>query len=164
MSPTHFPTITFNEHVAAVVTAQRKTGGLVLVASVIQNLDEAPIHLERLSRLRFVAPAPIPLRLHKVPCSGHQVPVSGDVHLHRSGTAGEAYSLKPFQADRRVRDAALEQLVEGVGIADKTIPRRLLSGVAVGPELESAVFQATQPAAVSRRYVAPARPDSDSQD
>ena len=137
----------FNEHVTAMVTAQRKAGGLVLIAGVIQNLYKAPVHLERLSRLRFVAPAPIPLRLHKMPYSGHQVPVSGDIILYRRDTTRKSCLLKPFQADGGVRDATFEQLVEGVGIADEAIPRRLLTGVAMGPEREAAVFQTTQSAA-----------------
>ena len=111
-----------DEHAAAVMAAEDKTGDSVFIPARIQNRHEAPVHLVSFSRLRLIPLPAAALRLHQMPLCRNQVLVCGDVDLNGGGPARIADRLEPLQTHHGVCDAALEQRVEGPG--EPSSPRR----------------------------------------
>ena len=125
-----------DEHRTAVMAAEREAGDLVLVAAFVQDLYKTPVHLERLAGLRFIPHPSAALRVYHVALGGDQVLMRGDILLNGGDAAGEADIPEPFQADRRVRDAAHEQRVKRTREACKPLSGRNLAGITVGKKFK----------------------------
>ena len=130
-----------NEHAAAVMAADCETGDPVFVPARVQNRHEAPVHLESLSRFRLEPLSAAALRLHQMPLRRNQFLVGGDVDLNGGGPARIADRLEPLQTHCGIRDAALEQRVEGPGEAIKSPSRGNLAGISVREELKAVQLQ-----------------------
>ena len=79
--------------------------------------DEAPVHLVGLSGRRPEALAAAALRGRLPPLRGHEVPVRGDIGLHRGEAAGVALAEQPLEYHLRVGDALPQEVVHQAGVA-----------------------------------------------
>ena len=94
--------------------------------------DEAPVHLVGLSGRRPEAlPAAAP-RGRLPPLRGHEVPMRGDVGLHRGEAAGVALAEQPLEYHLRVGDALPQEVVHQAGVAGEHARRGPPPAVPVG--------------------------------
>lgn len=94
--------------------------------------DEAPVHLVGLSGRRPEALAAAALRGRLPPLRGHEVPVRGDVGLHRCEAAGVALAEQPLEYHLRVGDALPQEVVHQAGVAGEHARRGPPPAVPVG--------------------------------
>jgi len=135
-----------DEEAAAVVAYQREAGDLEGEAQAVDDVHEAPVHLEGLARLRLEAPAAVALRLDReLALGGHQVPVLLDVDLHGRAAALVALRDDPVVADLRVRDAGAQQVVQHFLVAGELGGLGPPAGPAVRQDLEGVVLQPPAP-------------------
>lgn len=94
--------------------------------------DEAPVHLVGLSGRRPEALAAAALRGRLPPLRGHEVPVRGDIGLHRGEAAGVALAEQPLEYHLRVGDALPQEVVHQAGVAGEHARRGPPPAVPVG--------------------------------
>lgn len=72
----------FDEHTAAVVATECKTGDPVFITCFIQDLYKAPVHLESFPRLRLIPLPTAALRLYNMPLCRDKIQGSCTVFRH----------------------------------------------------------------------------------
>ena len=106
-----------NVPLPAMMTDHSEAGHLKLGTVWIQDLCEAPVHLERFSRLGRVTTATIALRCDLLALGWDEMFVRGDVTFNGTTAPGEAHFLKTFQAYSGIADTVAEHAVENGRIA-----------------------------------------------
>ena len=102
---------------AAVVADHREAGDAVPISLPVDDVHEAPVHLVCLAGRRdepLGAPSPGRRRLS---LRGDEVPVPGDVDLHRGEAAFVPLLDEPVEDYLRVGDAPFEKVVDKAGVA-----------------------------------------------